>query len=35
LEEGNSGGRYQRDDAEMLDIWGVAVHETRALMEQW
>jgi creatinine amidohydrolase len=35
LEEGNSGGRYQRDDAEMLDIWGVAVQETRALMEQW
>ena len=35
LEDGNFGGRYQRDDAEMLEIWGVAVQETRALLEGW
>jgi creatinine amidohydrolase len=35
LEDGNFGGRYQRDDSEMLEIWDVAVQETRALMEQW
>lgn len=35
LEDGNFGGRYQRDDAEMLEIWDVAVQETRALLEAW
>jgi creatinine amidohydrolase len=35
LEDGSCGGRYQRDDAEMLEIWNVAVQETRALLEQW
>ncbi len=25
VEDGNFGGRYQRDDSEMLEIWGVAV----------
>ncbi len=35
LEDGNFGGRYQRDDAEMLEIWDVAVLETRALLEAW
>jgi creatinine amidohydrolase len=35
LEDGNFGGRYQRDDSEMLEIWDVAVQETRALLEQW
>jgi creatinine amidohydrolase len=35
LDDGNFGGRYQRDDAEMLEIWNVAVQETRILLEQW
>lgn len=35
LEDGSFGGRYQRDDLEMLEIWDVAVQETRALLEQW
>jgi creatinine amidohydrolase len=35
IEDGNFGGRYQRDDAEMLEIWNVAVQETRALLESW
>ena len=35
LDDGNFGGRYQRDDSEMLGIWEVAVHETRALLEEW
>lgn len=35
LEDGNFGGRYQRDDSEMLAIWNVAVSETRALLEHW
>lgn len=35
LEDGNFGGRYQRPDSEMLEIWDVAVQETRALLEQW
>lgn len=34
--DGNFGGRYQRDDAEMHAIWQVAVEETRALIaEGW
>jgi creatinine amidohydrolase len=35
LEDGNFGGLYQRADSEMLEIWDVAVQETRALLEQW
>jgi creatinine amidohydrolase len=35
LDDGNFGGRYQRDDAEMLEIWEVAVRETRSLLEEW
>jgi creatinine amidohydrolase len=35
LDDGNFGGRYQRDDSEMLEIWNVAVQETRALLESW
>jgi creatinine amidohydrolase len=35
INDGNFGGRYQRDDAEMLEIWNVAVLETRALLEDW
>ena len=35
LDDGNFGGRYQRDDGEMLEIWDVAVQETRALLEGW
>jgi creatinine amidohydrolase len=35
LEDGNFGGLYQRDDADMLEIWNVAVSETRALLEAW
>jgi creatinine amidohydrolase len=35
LGDGNFGGRYQRDDAEMLGIWDVAVQETRSLLDRW
>lgn len=36
LGDGNFAGRYQRPDAEMLAIWGVAVEETRAVIEtEW
>ena len=35
IDDGNFGGRYQRDDSEMLEIWDVAVQETRALLESW
>jgi creatinine amidohydrolase len=35
LDDGNFGGRYQRDDSQMLEIWNVAVQETRALLESW
>ena len=35
LDDGNFGGRYQRDDSEMLEIWDVAVRETRELLESW
>ncbi len=31
--DGNFGGYYQRDDAEMQAIWDVAIAETRELME--
>lgn len=33
LGDGNFGGWYQRPDAEMLEIWQIAVAETRALIE--
>ncbi len=33
LGDGNFGGYYQRDDAEMQAIWDVGVVETRKLME--
>lgn len=33
LGDGNFGGWYQRPDAEMLEIWQIAVGETRALIE--
>jgi creatinine amidohydrolase len=32
LKDGNYGGRYQRDDEEMMKIWHVGVEETRALL---
>lgn len=36
LGDGNFGGLYQRPDAEMLDIWAVAVAETREILaEGW
>jgi creatinine amidohydrolase len=35
LDDGNFGGRYQRDDSEMLEIWEVAVRETRSLLQEW
>lgn len=35
LEDGNFGGRYQREDREMLEIWAIAVAETRALLDEW
>ena len=33
LGDGNFGGYYQRDDAEMQAIWDVAIAETRELLE--
>lgn len=35
LDDGNYGGRYQRDDSEMLELWEIAVRETRELLEDW
>ncbi|HET6886979.1 MAG TPA: creatininase family protein [Candidatus Udaeobacter sp.] len=36
LKDGNFGGRYQRDDGEMIKIWSAGVEETRALLtEGW
>ncbi len=35
LEDGNYGGRTQRDDSEMQAIWEVGVSETRALLTDW
>jgi len=36
LNDGNFGGRYQRDDEEMMRIWSAGVEETRALLtEEW
>lgn len=33
LGDGNFGGRWARPDAEVLEVWKVAVEETRALLE--
>ncbi|PPQ33682.1 creatininase family protein [Rhodopila globiformis] len=35
LDDGSYGGRLQRDDSEMLELWDVAVQETRSLLEEW
>jgi creatinine amidohydrolase len=35
LDDGNCGGRYERDETEMLELWDVAVKETRNLLEHW
>ncbi len=35
LGDGNFGGEYRRTDAEMMEIWNVAVAETRELLENW
>jgi creatinine amidohydrolase len=36
LRDGNYGGLYQRDDEEMMKVWGTGVEETRALLsETW
>ena len=36
VKDGNFGGRYQRDDDEMMRIWNTGVAETRALLtEGW
>jgi creatinine amidohydrolase len=32
LKDGNFGGRYQRDDGEMMKIWCAGVEETRELL---
>jgi creatinine amidohydrolase len=31
--DGSFGGRYQRDDEEMLRIWRIGVEEVRELLE--
>jgi creatinine amidohydrolase len=33
LGDGSTGGYYERDDTEMMQLWAVAVQETRALLE--
>jgi creatinine amidohydrolase len=33
LKDGNYGGRYQREDDEMMKIWRTGVAETRELLE--
>lgn len=35
LGDGNFGGLYRRSDDELMDIWDVAVAETRGLLENW
>jgi creatinine amidohydrolase len=35
IEDGSFGGAAQRQDADMLAIWGVAVSETREMLENW
>src|SRR5713101_3767418 len=32
LKDGNFGGRYQRDDEEMMKVWRTGVEETRELL---
>ena len=32
LGDGSMGGYYERDDAEMMDLWAVAVQETREVL---
>ena len=33
LGDGSYGGRYQRSDEEMLEVWGAGVAEVRELLE--
>jgi creatinine amidohydrolase len=33
LKDGNYGGRYQRNDEEMMKVWQAGVAETRELLE--
>lgn len=33
LKDGNFGGRYQRDDEEMMKVWRIGVEETRELLD--
>ena len=33
LGDGSMGGYYERDDAEMMHLWAIAVQETRAVLE--
>ncbi len=33
LGDGSMGGYYERDDSEMMDLWAVAVQETRAILD--
>jgi creatinine amidohydrolase len=35
LGEGNFGGAYRKPDEAILEIWRVAVEETRAQLEDW
>jgi len=35
LKDGNYGGRYQREDEEMMKMWRAGVAETRELLEHW
>lgn len=35
LRDGNYGGRYQREDDEMMKIWRAGVEETRELLGDW
>ncbi len=35
VDDGNFGGRYRRDDADMARIWDVAVRETRTMLDNW
>jgi creatinine amidohydrolase len=34
LVDGNYGGRYQRSDVEMLELWQIGVEETREVIEE-
>jgi creatinine amidohydrolase len=35
LKDGNYGGRYQRNDEEMMTVWRAGVAETRERLEDW